>query len=1283
MSRRSTGRAATRTGVRGGEVPWWRRAGALAAAMAMAAGAAACADEAKDPLSGGSGDDERDGSAGGPLTVEPAGDRLAEVDGVGAVHAGTVADPSALTVTATRSAPLAEAADQPALEAAGMLAAGEGLDVTVVGDLSGDLEVRLVLPEAPTDTAIPAVVHVDGEGVVHVEPALWDPSTNEAVVTVDSFSPRWASWWAPDRWLADLWEGIEPIVDPVSDFLTGRTDPPACGNRPPWAGEPRRVELDSVHVCVQSNPADDGTPRAEVLLTSNRNTGQLVVVPAALADYVWVDGQPDFLRPVLTDIVGGNPGDILLLGGQQMTWGHRQPQVDTEVEALVYQTPTLGVLNQVFGLFGVGAADEATAIVLSAYECVRGVTGVDIGAADPVPDGFDSVEDFVGRTLPCVLDQLADPDRVVAGADEILSDAGIAATDRNELLARLRRPLDRFAGLAGRLAAVLGLASAVVHTWDAIWDNLAEGKLTLPLTGSRSTGAAPITPASVQGPATMVVLDTSGSMADVDDKGQVKIDAAKQSLLDYLGAIAPDTTIGLRTYPGATSGCDAGLPAFDLAPRDPADMSAYIRGLTADGDTPTAEALLAAAEDLRRAGITKANVVLLSDGEHTCDDPCAAAAEIRQSGIDVRVISVGFVLSDAGKEELRCIADETGGTYIDAADTEDLATVIGGLTAPRLELSVDHPDSVVADVGTSGWVDITATVTNVSELDAREVSARLRVDEGASPGMVAPDRPLGNLAPGASTTVPWRFRPALSAAGTTFRFTAIASSPDSADVEVSGEIRIADGTTRASAGPLLADADRVAILGDSFSSGEGTSDYIDGTDRPGEPDRNVCHRSRRTYLVEALDIPDELILACSGATAKEHILGHNWGNGEPPQVQALRDQQEAGGPVDAVVLTLGGNDASFGTFVRACAVPGNWSWGDALGGRAPDITPPCDQTVGGQPTDRWVDERFAVGNLSDPLVDAYVAISQTINEPRWVEERGSIAPVIVLAYPRILPYGRRSCLSLPTLSEAEMRYANDEFITRLNGEVEGAVQRAHQRGHPVEFVAHTEGVMQPDHTVCDADASYAVRPTDIVGPEGRAEMLHPNADGYTAMTRGILSWSNTDAADRWADPRPDAPLRVPAGGTIGEALAGADDAAQVLQPAGDPVSLGPGAVVELRVDGFAPESAVELRVESDPMILGEAYADDEGQVSATTALPHGLSAGRHEVIVAGYAPDGSVRDVRLPIDVTRRRSWGWVFLLGAALASLAMLVAGGLVLRRLPSSRRSRAPAPQPMGGRA
>lgn len=77
-------------------------------------------------------------------------------------------------------------------------------------------------------------------------------------------------------------------------------------------------------------------------------------------------------------------------------------------------------------------------------------------------------------------------------------------------------------------------------------------------------------------------------------------------------------------------------------------MTMKARGLVAGGDTPTAEALIAAADDLQVAGYSKGTIFLVSDGESTCDDPCAAARTLSRRGIDVTVVGVAFQLSPKG-----------------------------------------------------------------------------------------------------------------------------------------------------------------------------------------------------------------------------------------------------------------------------------------------------------------------------------------------------------------------------------------------------------------------------------------------------------------------------------------------------------------------------------------------------------------------------------------------------------------------------------------------------------
>ncbi len=103
-------------------------------------------------------------------------------------------------------------------------------------------------------------------------------------------------------------------------------------------------------------------------------------------------------------------------------------------------------------------------------------------------------------------------------------------------------------------------------------------------------------------------------------------------------------------------------------------MSAEIRKLVPDGDTPTAEALRAAYQTLKDSGKTRGTLVLVSDGESTCEDPCEAAKEISADGFEIDAITVGFQISDGGREQLECISQALDGRYLDVRRPRNCAT---------------------------------------------------------------------------------------------------------------------------------------------------------------------------------------------------------------------------------------------------------------------------------------------------------------------------------------------------------------------------------------------------------------------------------------------------------------------------------------------------------------------------------------------------------------------------------------------------------------------------------
>lgn len=97
---------------------------------------------------------------------------------------------------------------------------------------------------------------------------------------------------------------------------------------------------------------------------------------------------------------------------------------------------------------------------------------------------------------------------------------------------------------------------------------------------------------------------------------------------------------------------------------------------------------------------------------------------------------------------------------------------------------------------------------------------------------------------------------------------------------------------------------RYAALGDSYSSGEGTFDYIDPQQR--------CHRSKKSYsylLASDFSLGDPLLVACAGAITDDVFSERD---GEPAQGGKLSSDNEV------VTLTIGGNDALFGEVLNRC-----------------------------------------------------------------------------------------------------------------------------------------------------------------------------------------------------------------------------------------------------------------------------------------------------------------------------------------------------------------------------
>ncbi len=180
----------------------------------------------------------------------------------------------------------------------------------------------------------------------------------------------------------------------------------------------------------------------------------------------------------------------------------------------------------------------------------------------------------------------------------------------------------------------------------------------------------------------ILVLDASGSMWGQID-GRAKIEIAREAVDGMLADWPASHALGLIAYGHRRKGDCAGIETLiDPAPLDAAAFKSRVDGLVPKGMTPISASVRAAAEVMRYSE-QRATVILVSDGEETCNaDPCALGAELERLGIDFTAHVIGFDLPEgAARAQLQCLAEGTGGRYLEARDAAGLGEALGRIAA--------------------------------------------------------------------------------------------------------------------------------------------------------------------------------------------------------------------------------------------------------------------------------------------------------------------------------------------------------------------------------------------------------------------------------------------------------------------------------------------------------------------------------------------------------------------------------------------------------------------------
>jgi len=240
------------------------------------------------------------------------------------------------------------------------------------------------------------------------------------------------------------------------------------------------------------------------------------------------------------------------------------------------------------------------------------------------------------------------------------------------------------------------------------------GTLAVTTSGGGDDGSGPIAAGAVE-----LILDASGSMLQ-RMQGRRRIAIARELLIQAVDESLPaGAPLALRVFghrePNA---CRTDLEQ-PLAPLDKTAMKATLGAVEAMNlaRTPIADSLAKVPDDLEDAR-GRATVVLVTDGEETCDgEPAAVIEDLAAEGVSVTLNIVGFAIDDpALAETFEQWAAAGGGRYLPADDPDELASALRAALRARFEVRNTDGDLVAAGEVGGAPVELDAGVYDVAVL---------------------------------------------------------------------------------------------------------------------------------------------------------------------------------------------------------------------------------------------------------------------------------------------------------------------------------------------------------------------------------------------------------------------------------------------------------------------------------------------------------------------------------------------------------------------------------------
>jgi hypothetical protein len=209
-----------------------------------------------------------------------------------------------------------------------------------------------------------------------------------------------------------------------------------------------------------------------------------------------------------------------------------------------------------------------------------------------------------------------------------------------------------------------------------------------PATISASAATVPPEPSITPEPSDVYiqyVLDVSNSMLEAIDGGPTKLEVGRNALAEHWRGLQSQPNLGLRAFGHRFSAADQVSSCQDTellaapAQGQVESLISLLFGLQAQGLSPLAMALREVPGDFFNVPERTNAVILIADSGDNCGgDPCQTIRNQAQGGINYPIFVAGLGVEEADRESLICLAENSGGLYLDVADE---ASLIGALNS--------------------------------------------------------------------------------------------------------------------------------------------------------------------------------------------------------------------------------------------------------------------------------------------------------------------------------------------------------------------------------------------------------------------------------------------------------------------------------------------------------------------------------------------------------------------------------------------------------------------------